>query len=163
MNNTPSPLRVSIKRLPASQGLALPGYATSHAAGMDLLAAVAGDTKLQSGEYAIIPTGIAIALPDGYEAQVRPRSGLAAKFGIGVLNGPGTIDSDYRGEIGVILINHGKETFTIERGMRIAQLIIAPYTRCQWAETDTLEDSERGQGGFGSTGTSSKHEASTAC
>lgn len=163
MNAPSASLSVPIKRLPDNQDLALPEYATSQSAGMDLLASVIDKTILQPGEYAMIPTGIAIALPDGYEAQIRPRSGLAAKFGIGVLNSPGTIDADYRGEIGVILINHGKQPFTIERGMRIAQMIIAPYTRCQWAVTDTLSDSERGSDGFGSTGTSSKNQVSTAC
>jgi dUTP pyrophosphatase len=148
-------MNVSIKRLPGGEDLPLPSYATEHSAGMDLLASVRNDTTLQPGEYAIIPSGIAIALPDGFEAQVRPRSGLAAKHGISVLNAPGTIDADYRGEIGVILINHGNQPFVIERGMRIAQMVIAPYTRCQWQETESLENSARGAGGFGSTGTSS--------
>ncbi|MBT4890376.1 MAG: dUTP diphosphatase [Rhodospirillales bacterium] len=156
-----SAVNVSIKRLPGGEGLPLPSYATTDSAGMDLLASVESTQTLQAGEYAIIPSGIAIALPQGYEAQVRPRSGLAAKHGIGVLNSPGTIDADYRGEIGVILINHGKQPFVIERGMRIAQMVIAPYSRCQWQETDALEDSVRGAGGFGSTGTSGAIGTST--
>ena len=145
---------VAIKRLPGGEDLPLPSYATADSAGMDLLACVEGEQVLQPGDYTVVASGIAIALPQGYEAQVRPRSGLAAKHGIGVLNAPGTIDADYRGEIGVILINHGKQPFMIERGMRIAQMVIAPYTRCQWQDTDILEDSARGAGGFGSTGTS---------
>ncbi len=148
-----SAINVSIKRLAHSDGLNLPSYATHDAAGADLLAAVDAPVNLQPGERAIIPTGIAIALPRGYEAQVRPRSGLAAKHGVTVLNSPGTIDADYRGEVGVILINHGQETFTIERGMRVAQLILAPVSILNWQEVDDLDDSARGAGGFGSTGT----------
>lgn len=117
------------------------------------MAAIPTEITLDPGKRTLVPTGIAIALPGGYEAQVRPRSGLAAKHGVTVLNSPGTIDADYRGEIGVILINHGDEAFTIERGMRIAQLIIARVTTAVWHETDDLEQSARGDGGFGSTGT----------
>ena len=149
MNN---PVRVEIKRLPGGDGLPLPAYQTSHAAGMDLCAAVAADVVLIPGARAIIPTGFAIALPPGYEAQVRPRSGLAAKNGVTVLNTPGTIDADYRGEVGVILINLGLEPFTITRGARIAQMVVAPVSAVHWQETAALSDTARGAGGFGSTG-----------
>jgi dUTP pyrophosphatase len=142
--------------LPHAHDLALPAYATEHAAGMDLLAAVSKDVVIGPGERALIPAGISIALPEGYEAQVRPRSGLALKNGVTVLNAPGTIDADYRGEVGVILINHGRDPFLVTRGSRIAQLIIAPYTRAAWSKVDTLEESTRGAGGFGSTGTEIK-------
>lgn len=145
---------VTVRRLPHGVGLDLPGYATAGAAGMDLLAAVAEDLTLPPGDRAVIPTGIAIALDPGFEAQVRPRSGLAARHGVTVLNSPGTIDSDYRGEIGVILINCGKDPFIVTRGMRVAQLVIAPVVQAVWREVgDDLPSSTRGQGGFGSTGT----------
>ncbi|OYD86241.1 dUTP diphosphatase [Azospirillum brasilense] len=151
--SAPAPaIPVPIVRLAHAAGLDLPAYATEHAAGMDLLAALAEPVVLEPGRRALIPTGIAFALPDGYEAQVRPRSGLALKHGVTVLNSPGTIDADYRGEVGVILINHGDQPFTVERGQRIAQLVIARYERAAWAESDTLSDSARGTGGFGSTG-----------
>ncbi len=143
---------VEIKRLPDASDLPLPAYQTAHAAGMDLCAAVTADVILTPGAKAIIPTGFSIALPPGYEAQVRPRSGLAAKNGVTVLNSPGTIDADYRGEVGVILINHGREPFTVTRGARIAQMIVAPVSSVKWKETDTLSDTDRGAGGFGSTG-----------
>jgi dUTP pyrophosphatase len=130
----------------------LPGYASDGAAGLDLLAAVAEPMELAPGARKLIPTGIMIALPAGYEAQVRPRSGLALKHGVTLLNSPGTIDADYRGEIGVILINHGEVPFAIARGDRIAQLVIAPVTRLAWAESDRLPESARGPRGFGSTG-----------
>jgi dUTP pyrophosphatase len=146
---------VPILRLPHAAGLALPAYATEHSAGLDLLAAVDAELELAPGARALVPTGIAIALPDGYEAQVRPRSGLALRHGIGVLNSPGTIDADYRGEIGVILINVGAETYRVQRGARIAQLVIAPVARAVWREVDDLADSARADGGFGSTGTAS--------
>lgn len=146
-------LRVAVTRLTNGTGLDLPAYATEHSAGMDLAAAVAGPVVLEPGARALIPTGFALALPAGYEAQVRPRSGLALRHGIGVLNSPGTIDADYRGEVGVILINHGDKPFTVERGMRIAQLVVAPYTRVAWNLAESLEGSARGIGGFGSTGT----------
>jgi dUTP pyrophosphatase len=120
---------------------------------MDLMAAIPAPVTLAPGERKLIPTGIAIALPDGFEAQVRPRSGLALKHGISIVNAPGTVDADYRGEIGVVLINLGQENFTIERGMRIAQMVIAPYTRARFSEVLELPASERGEGGFGSTGT----------
>ena len=144
---------VSVVRLPHGADLPLPSYATSHAAGMDLSAALEAPVTLAPGAWALIPTGLAIALPDGYEAQVRPRSGLAAKHAVTVLNAPGTIDADYRGEVKVILINHGREPFVIEHGMRIAQMLIAPVTRAVWAEVADLSETERGTGGFGSTGT----------
>lgn len=131
---------------------ALPHYATSLSAGMDVKANLAEAKTLQPGERALIPTGIFMELPDGFEAQVRPRSGLALKHGITVLNAPGTIDADYRGEVGVILINLGQVPFTIENGERIAQLVIAPYTQVQWEATEALGETERGAGGFGSTG-----------
>ncbi|MEW6089878.1 dUTP diphosphatase [Parvibaculum sp.] len=144
-----------VQRLPHARGLALPRYETSGAAGMDLMAALAeGETMLlQPGERALVPTGLAIALPDGFEAQVRPRSGLAAKNGVTVLNAPGTIDCDYRGEVKVILINHGREAFAIERGTRIAQMVVAPVTQARLREVETLDETARGAGGFGSTGT----------
>jgi dUTP pyrophosphatase len=145
-------LTVAIQRLPGAEDLPLPMYATDQAAGMDLCAAVKADVVLAPGARAIIPTGYAIALPAGTEAQVRPRSGLAAKNGVTVLNAPGTIDADYRGEVGVILINHGTAPFTITRGLRIAQMVIATYATVTWGETATLPETARGAGGFGSTG-----------
>ncbi len=150
---TTSTLTIALTRLPHASALPLPAYATEHSAGMDLVAAIAENITLAPGERKLIPTGLSIALPDGYEAQVRPRSGLALKNGITLVNSPGTIDADYRGEIGVILINHGAEPFTVERGMRIAQMVIAPYTRAQFSEMLELPTSARGTGGFGSTGT----------
>lgn len=143
---------VPVARLPHGADLPLPDYATPHAAGLDLLAAVAAEVTLPAGGRAVVPTGIALALPEGYEAQVRPRSGLAARHGVTVLNAPGTIDADYRGEVGVILVNHGAEPFVIRRGMRIAQLVVAPVARVAWREEQALPESERGSGGFGSTG-----------
>ncbi|MGF1609382.1 MAG: dUTP diphosphatase [Kiloniellales bacterium] len=147
-----SRVTVPIMRLAHGADLPLPAYATPDSAGMDLLAAVESVVVLQPGERRLVPTGLAIALPAGYEAQVRPRSGLALKHGVTVLNAPGTIDADYRGEVGVILVNLGDAPFTIERGGRIAQLVIAPFARTQWAPNEALPDSERGSGGFGSTG-----------
>ncbi len=144
---------VELLRLPHGADLALPGYATEMSAGMDLLAAVEAAVVLAPGERRLIPSGIAIALPAGTEAQVRPRSGLALKHGITVLNSPGTVDADYRGEIGVILINLGQEPFTIRRGDRIAQLVIAAHAQARWRVVEALDDSDRGAGGFGSTGT----------
>lgn len=146
---------VQVRRLPHGEGLPLPHYATPHSAGADLVAAVESDVVLEPLARALIPTGLAIALPEGYEAQVRPRSGLAAKHGITVLNTPGTVDADYRGEVKIILINLGQEPFTVTRGMRVAQMVIAPVTQLQWEEAENLPDTERGQGGFGSTGVSS--------
>ena len=150
----PASVRVAVTRLPHNADLPLPSYETELAAGMDLPAAVDEDVVLEPGKRAMVPTGLAIALPAGYEAQVRPRSGLAAKNGVTVLNTPGTVDADYRGEVKVILINLGDEAFTVTRGMRIAQMVIAPVTQAAMAETDTLPDTARGAGGFGSTGTS---------
>ncbi len=150
---TTKPISISITRSDHAKDLALPDYATEHSAGMDLLAAVTENVVLKTGERKLIPTGLSIALPDGYEAQIRPRSGLALKHGVSLVNSPGTIDADYRGEIGVIVINHGAEPFTIERGMRIAQMVIAPYIRAQFSEVIELPTSARGTGGFGSTGT----------
>ena len=145
---------VPILRLPHAEGLPLPAYETSHAAGMDLRAAVPEDEPLvlRPGARHAVPTGLAFALPDGFEAQVRPRSGLALKSGITCLNTPGTIDADYRGEVKVILINLGEEDVTIRRGDRIAQLIVAPVVQVAWAEVESLEETARGAGGFGSTG-----------
>jgi dUTP pyrophosphatase len=144
---------VPVIRLAHARDLPLPAYATEHSAGLDLLAAIAAPLELAPGARALVASGIAVALPDGYEAQVRPRSGLALRHGIGVLNSPGTIDADYRGEIGVILVNFGAEPFRVERGARIAQLVIAPVARAVWQEVDDLADSVRATGGFGSTGT----------
>jgi dUTP pyrophosphatase len=144
---------VAVKRLPHNADLPLPAYESVAAAGMDLPAAVEQDLTLAPGERALVPTGLAIALPDGYEAQVRPRSGLAARNGVTVLNTPGTVDADYRGEVKVILANLGNENFTIERGMRIAQMVIAPVVQAVLQEADTLPETIRGEGGFGSTGT----------
>lgn len=145
-------IKVEIKRLSGNEDIPLPFYATEEAAGVDLTAAVAETVQLDPKEYRLIPTGITIALPSGYEAQVRPRSGLAAKYGITVLNSPGTIDADYRGEIQVILINHSHQAFKITRGMRIAQMVIAPVTKATFIEVETLSETRRGEGGFGSTG-----------
>ncbi|MBL8572853.1 MAG: dUTP diphosphatase [Hyphomicrobiaceae bacterium] len=146
-------LQVGIQRLPHGADLPLPAYETAQAAGMDLRAAVgAGGMTLQPGARALVPTGIAIELPEGFEAQVRPRSGLAVKFGITVLNAPGTIDADYRGEIRVPLINHGSLPFEIGHGDRIAQMVVAPVVQAAWVEVASLGDTSRGSGGFGSTG-----------
>ena len=143
---------ISVQLLPHAKDLALPAYATEMSAGADLMAAVEDDVVLAPGDHRLIPSGIAIALPPGMEAQVRPRSGLALKHGVTVLNAPGTIDADYRGEVGVILINLGKEPYTVTRGARIAQLIFAPCLQADWRPVDALDDSARGAGGFGSTG-----------
>ena len=145
-------IEVKIKRLPHGRDLPLPAYQTTQAAGLDLMAAVPTDLILGPGKRALVPTGISIALPPGTEAQVRPRSGLAAKNGVTVLNAPGTIDADYRGEVSVILINHGDEPFVITRGMRIAQMVIATVAQATLREVDSLDDTARGAGGFGSTG-----------
>ncbi len=149
-----SPTLIAIRKLSHGEDLPLPAYASAHAAGLDLLAALPAPVDLAPGQRLNVPTGIAIALPEGFEAQIRARSGLAARHGIGLVNAPGTIDADYRGEIGVILINWGEEIFRIERGMRIAQLVIARYERIIWSEQDELPASDRAEGGFGSTGTS---------
>ncbi len=147
-----SSISVPLRRLPHGQGLDLPAYATNDAAACDLLAAVEAPLTLRPGARALIPTGIALAIPAGFEAQVRPRSGLALKHGVTVLNSPGTIDADYRGEVGVILANLGESPFVVERGMRIAQLLLAPVTRAAFAEVESLDETIRGSGGFGSTG-----------
>lgn len=146
-------VEVAIQRLPHGADLPLPGYETAGSAGLDLLAAVDVDFILQPGERMLVPSGIAIALPAGYEAQIRPRSGLAAKHGLTLLNAPGTIDADYRGEIKVILANLGAEPFTVTRGMRIAQMVVAPVSRVVWSAAEALDETARGAGGFGSTGT----------
>ncbi|MCU0530591.1 MAG: dUTP diphosphatase [Syntrophales bacterium] len=145
-------ISVAITRLSGSEDLPLPGYMTDHAAGMDLVAAVSGDLVLSPGHRALVPTGIAIALPRGFEAQIRPRSGLALKNGITLVNTPGTIDADYRGEIRIILINHGNEPFVVRRGDRIAQMIVAPVCRVRWDVQAALPSTDRGSGGFGHTG-----------
>ena len=151
-----SNISINVKVLPHGQGLELPKYATEQSAGADLLAAINEDIVIKPGERKLVPTGIALGLPVNFEAQVRPRSGLALKNGITVLNTPGTIDADYRGEISVILVNFGQENFTISRGMRIAQMIIAPVTQGNWNIVSDLDETARGAGGFGSTGTGSK-------
>lgn len=148
-----SPVTVQITRVAGGSGdIPLPRYATEHAAGMDLSAAVEREVVLAPGQTLLIPTGFAIALPPGYEAQVRPRSGLAIRHGIGILNAPGTIDADYRGEVKVILTNFGTENFVVRRGDRIAQMVIARHERAVWEEKDVLEETGRGAGGFGHTG-----------
>jgi dUTP pyrophosphatase len=149
-----SPLDVAIQRLPHGAGLDLPAYQSAGAAGLDLLAALDDDVILDPGARALVPTGVAIALPDGYEAQVRPRSGLAARHGVTVLNAPGTVDADYRGEVKVLLINLGQAPFAIRRGLRVAQLVVAPVARVCWNEAARLPASARDAGGFGSTGDS---------
>ncbi|MDI1226654.1 MAG: dUTP diphosphatase [bacterium] len=150
------PVAVAITQLPNAKGLNLPAYATPLSAGVDLEAAVDAPVTLQPGERKLIPTGLAIALPEGYEAQVRPRSGLAFKNGVTVLNSPGTIDADYRGEVKVILANLGAEPFTVERGMRVAQMVVAQYARVNFNLVEQLDETARGAGGFGSTGTAAK-------
>lgn len=149
-----STIRVAVHTLAHFDGLELPAYETDGSAGLDVRAAVPEGKPiiLSPGERDMVPTGLAVAVPDGYELQMRPRSGLAARHGITCLNSPGTIDSDYRGELKVILINHGREPFTISRGERIGQMVLAPVTRLDWAPVDALPETERGDGGFGSTG-----------
>ncbi len=154
MTNTPSRPPLAVKTLSHFEGLELPGYETSLSAGADLRAALSEDAPvtLKPGERALIPTGLGIAIPPGFEAQVRPRSGLALKHGLTVLNSPGTIDADYRGEVKIMLINHGDQAFEVTRGMRIAQLVIAPVVQMDWVSVSDLPASDRGTGGFGSTG-----------
>src|SRR6058998_2925816 len=147
----PEPV-VFVQRLPHGADLPSPAYATAQSAGLDLVAAVGNDVTLAPGARQLIPTGLAIALPAGFEAQVRPRSGLALKHGITVLNAPGTIDADYRGEVQVLLINHGDQPFVIRRGDRIAQMVVAPVTQITWNVVERLDETERGSGGYGSTG-----------
>lgn len=149
-------IHICLKKLPHGEDLPLPTYGSQQSAGLDLAAAIDAPLTLAPGMRTLVPCGFAIALDAGYEAQIRPRSGLALKHGITVLNAPGTIDADYRGEIMVILINHGQEPFVIERGMRIAQMVIAPYTQCAWTEVTDLDDTQNRGGGFGSTGLKSK-------
>lgn len=146
------PVTVALKRLPEGEGLPLPAYMSEHAAGADVYAAVHDEITLLPGARALIPAGFAIALPDGYEAQIRPRSGLALKHGVTCLNSPGTIDADYRGAVCVVLANFGAEPFVVRRGDRIAQMIVAPVSRAAFAEVDDLPQSERAGSGFGSTG-----------
>ncbi len=145
---------IEVVRLPHAEGLSLPAYESAHAAGMDLRAAVAEDAPLtlRPGDRLAVPTGLTMAIPVGFEGQVRPRSGLALRAGVTCLNSPGTIDADYRGEVHVILINHGPEDFVIRRGERIAQLLISPVVQATWSEVGSLSDTARGAGGFGSTG-----------
>lgn len=149
---SPSSVTVQVVREPGCDDLPLPSYETAHAAGMDLRAAVEKPVTLAPGMRALVPTGIRIALPPGYEAQVRPRSGLAWRHGISMVNAPGTIDADYRGQVSVILINHGQEPFVIARGDRIAQMVVAPVTRVAWETVASLDATVRGDGGFGHTG-----------
>lgn len=146
-------MKLPVKILDHAKGLSLPGYATQQSAGMDLCAAIDEPLTLEVGQRTLIPTGLAMAMPAGYEAQIRPRSGLALKHGITVLNAPGTIDADYRGEVKVLLANCGMEEFVINRGMRIAQMVIANYVQVEWQEVGDLGETDRGAGGFGSTGT----------
>jgi dUTP pyrophosphatase len=145
-------IEVAIRRLPGNEDVPLPAYQSDHAAGMDLHAAVPADLTIQPGAIALVPCGFAMAVPVGYEAQIRPRSGLAVKHGIGMPNTPGTIDADYRGQVQVPLINLGQAAFVITRGMRIAQLIVKPVPRVAWLQVDELPDTQRGSGGFGHTG-----------
>ena len=147
-----SRVKVEVKRLEHNRDIELPAYQTGHSAGLDLPAALSGPLTLQPGERSLVPTGLAIALPPGYEGQVRPRSGLAVKKGLSVLNAPGTIDADYRGEVKLALINLGSEPVTISRGERVAQLVVAPVVQADLTEVDQLPDSPRGEGGFGHTG-----------
>ena len=149
-----SAIKLDIRQLPHGEGLPLPAYQSAHAAGLDLLAAVPEDAPLvlEPGQRALVPTGLAIALPLGYEAQIRPRSGLALKHGVTVLNAPGTVDADYRGEVSVLLINHGDVPFPIRRGERIAQMIVAPVAQVELVPTGSLSTTDRGSGGYGSTG-----------
>ncbi|MEL6687279.1 MAG: dUTP diphosphatase [Pseudomonadota bacterium] len=143
---------IDVIRLPHMEGIELPKFETAQAAGADLRAAIDAAVTLEPGERRLIPTGFCMALPEGYEVQVRPRSGLALKHGITVLNSPGTIDADYRGEVGVLIINHGQDAFTVERGDRFAQIVIAPVTQGQFNVVQSLSETERGSGGYGSTG-----------
>lgn len=148
----PDHLVVEIKPLRHSDGLPLPHYQTEHSAGVDLYAAIGGEVTIEAGTWKLIPTGIAVAIPEGYEGQVRPRSGLALKHGVGMLNAPGTIDADYRGEVGIILFNFSEKAFTIHRGDRIAQLVVAKVAKAAFRRVDALNETARGAGGFGHTG-----------
>lgn len=146
-------IALPVRILPHGEGLDLPAYQTADSAGLDLVAAVEAEMVLNPGERALVPTGLAIALPSGYEAQIRPRSGLAFKHGLTVLNSPGTVDADYRGEVKVLMINLGQEPFAVKRGERIAQMVVAPVTQIAWQPVADLDETARGAGGFGSTGT----------
>lgn len=148
---TPEAIQVPIQRMTGNKDISFPCYMTASAAGMDVFAAVDGDVAIPPGGRSLIPTGIAVALPDGYEAQIRPRSGLAVKYGVTLLNTPGTIDADYRGEIKIILINHGQEPFTVRRGDRIAQMVVHRVSRVTWDVCEVLDQTVRGEGGFGHT------------
>jgi dUTP pyrophosphatase len=152
MSHRDAEIAVPVRVLPHGEGLPLPAYATAQAAGVDLMAAIGEPIKILPGARIVIPTGLSIALPEGYEGQVRPRSGLARKHGITILNSPGTIDADYRGEVQVLLINLSPDPFTVERGERIAQLVVAPVTRVAFERMEALNETQRGTGGFGSTG-----------
>jgi dUTP pyrophosphatase len=145
-------IKLKVKRLSGNDDMVLPEYETESASGLDLRAAVKEDLAIHPGEIKLVPTGIAVSIPQGYEGQIRPRSGLALRYGIGMVNSPGTIDSDYRGEIGLILINWGSEAFLIKRGDRIAQMVIAAVSRAEVIEVDVLESTSRGEGGFGHSG-----------
>ncbi len=145
-------ITVKVLRLPGNEDLPLPAYQSEGAAGMDLTAAVTAELIIAPGQIRMVPTGLRLSIPEGYEGQVRPRSGLALKHGIGVLNSPGTVDSDYRGEVGIILFNAGEDSFSVKRGDRIAQLVFVKHEKAQLIEVDYLDESERGEGGFGSTG-----------
>ncbi len=152
VNTLPGPITIKIKRLAGGEDLALPRFATEHAAGADLHAAVSSPTSIAAGDIKLIPCGFAMAIPPGFEAQIRPRSGLASKFGVTLINSPGTIDADYRGEVQVPLVNYGSAAFVVERGMRIAQMVIAAVPKVAFEEVNELDDTARGQGGFGHTG-----------
>ena len=152
MSDSPDHVTVRVMRLEGNQDMALPSYETQGASGLDLRAAVHGELTLHPGDIRLVPTGLAISLPAGYEAQIRPRSGLALKHGVGMVNSPGTVDSDYRGEIGLVLINWGKAPFVIRRGDRIAQMVVARVSRAEVLEVDRLETTARGEGGFGHSG-----------
>ena len=145
-------MKIAFKRLPHGEGLPLPSYQTTGSAGMDLHAAIAADCAIAPGARQFLPCGFALAIPQGYEGQVRSRSGLALKHGVAVLNSPGTIDSDYRGELAVVLVNHGDSPFVVSRGMRIAQLVISRVEQAEWTEVAELPDTARGEGGYGHTG-----------
>lgn len=151
-----SEIVVAVRRLPHGEGLPLPAYATPGSAGLDLVAALERPVEIQPGGRTLVPTGLAIELPEGYEAQIRPRSGLALRHGLTVLNTPGTVDSDYRGEVSVLLVNLGDRAVTLSRGERIAQMVVAPVTRIAWSEQASLSETRRGAGGYGSTGRGGK-------
>ena len=148
----PATMKIAFKRLSGGEGLPLPAFQTHGSAGMDLYAAITADCEIAPGARKLMPCGFATAIPEGYEGQVRSRSGLALKYGVAVLNSPGTIYSDYRGEIGIVLVNHGDQPFTVTRGMRIAQLVISQVEKAEWVEAGDLSDTERGAGGYGHTG-----------